>query len=264
MPDILILETKAIALIHQVGKFIAGEQPNLMAADVDNKGLHDLVTYVDKTSEKMLIEGLSKLLPGSGFLAEEGSVEHIIKEYNWIIDPLDGTTNFIHGLPVFSISVALQKNNQTIMGIVYDIKADECFHAHEGSGAYLNGKPISVSQTSMLSESLLATGFPYNDFTRQNEYLEVFKKLMRECRGIRRYGSAAIDLAWVACGRFDGFWEYGLKAWDVAAGAYIATQAGGRSSDFKGEGNYLHNREIVCGNKQIFKLILGTIEQSFS
>ena len=264
IPELSKLEKNTISLCREVGAFIAGEQPKLISSDISAKGLHDYVTYVDKTSEKELIYGLSELLPGSAFLAEEGSVEHVSSEYTWIIDPLDGTTNYIHGLPVYSISVALQKAGRTILGIVLDIKSGECFHAQEGSGAYLNGKPIRVTDTSSLSESLLATGFPYNDFSRQEEYLRLFSELMRLSRGIRRYGSAAIDLAWVACGRFDGFWEYGLKPWDVAAGAYIAKQAGAACSDFTGNNNFLHGREIVCGNINIHRELLTTLKRCFN
>ncbi|HSG67966.1 MAG TPA: inositol monophosphatase family protein, partial [Bacteroidales bacterium] len=157
------LNEEVISLSKKVGYFIAGEQQNITSADIGLKGLHDYVTHVDKTSEKRLVEGLSKILPGSGFLVEEGTVADAGNEYTWIVDPLDGTTNFIHGLPVFSISIALQQNGLTIMGLVYDIKAGECFYAIKGAGAHLNGKQISVSVIPGLSEALLATGFPYND-----------------------------------------------------------------------------------------------------
>ena len=202
-----LLIKEIINLSEEVGSYISSEQIKLKNTDIATKGLHDYVTFVDKQSEKMIIEGLSAMLPGSGFLAEENTIENTHREYTWIIDPLDGTTNFIHGLPVFAISIALTKGKETILGAVYDVKAKECYYAHKDSPAYMNGQEISVSERNSLAESLLATGFPYNNFNRQTEYLEMFKHLMQECRGIRRFGSAAVDLAWVACGRFDGFWE---------------------------------------------------------
>jgi myo-inositol-1(or 4)-monophosphatase len=204
----------------------------------------------------MLVEGLSKLLSGSGFLVEENTVENTHQEYTWIVDPLDGTTNFIHGLPTFAISVALMKDKKVILGTVLDVKSDECFHAVEGGPAYMNDIEIHVSASQTLEESLLATGFPYNDFSRQEEYLALLGYLMRHCRGIRRFGSAAIDLAWVACGRFDGFWEYSLKPWDCAAGSFIVQQAGGKCSDFKGGNDFINGREIVCGNPGIHAELL--------
>lgn len=252
-----------IGLCQEVGSYINSEQNKITQSAIDTKGLHDYVTHVDKQSESLLIDGLSKLLPGSGFLVEENTVENTHEEYTWIVDPLDGTTNFIHGLPTFSISVALMKNTSVILGAVYDVKARECFYATEGSGAFMNGNKIQVSERSTLAESLLATGFPYNDFSRQEEYLAMLGYLMQHCRGIRRFGSAAIDLAWVACGRFDAFWEYSLKPWDVAAGSFIVQQAGGTCSDFKGGENFIFGREIVCGNPMVYAELLNIMKVHF-
>lgn len=256
------LMTGLIDLCKEVGAYINAEQSNITKSLIDTKGLHDYVTHVDKQSEKFLIEGLSKLMPESGFLVEENTVENTHEEYTWIVDPLDGTTNFIHGLPTFAISVALMKNTKIVLGAVYDVRAKECFYATEGGAAFMNGNKIQVSDRHKLGESLLATGFPYNDFSRQEEYLATLGYLMQHCRGIRRFGSAAIDLAWVACGRFDGFWEYNLKPWDVAAGSFILQQAGGTCSDYKGGCDFIYGREIVCGNPEIhselLKLVGGT------
>jgi len=209
------------------------------------------------------VDGLKGILPGSGFLVEEHTVEDAHEEYTWIIDPLDGTTNFIHRLPAFSISVALMQHDRIVMGTVLDVKADECFYAWKGSSASMNGNEIRVSGRNKLEESLLATGFPYNDFSRQEEFVNMLSYLMRHTRGIRRFGSAAIDLAWVACGRFDGFWEYSLKPWDVAAGSFIVQQAGGIVSDFKGGHDFIHGREIVCGNPAVYPELLGVIRRYF-
>ena len=257
------LNEELISLCKEVGSYIASEQHKLANTDITTKGLHDYVTHVDKRSEEMLIKRLSSLLPGSGFLVEENTVENTQEEYTWIIDPLDGTTNFIHGLPVFALSIALIKGKETIMGVVYDVRAGECFYAHKDSPAFMNGHEIRVSDRNSLSESLLATGFPYNNFDRQKEYLEMLGHLMQNCRGIRRYGSAAIDLAWVACGRFDGFWEYSLKPWDVAAGSFIVERAGGNCSDFSGEKNFIYGGEIVCGNPEVFRELLGVVGRYF-
>ena len=250
-------------LCREVGSFIAAQQDGLSAEDIDKKGLHDYVTHVDMESEKRLVEGLKTLLPGSGFLVEENTVENRDEPYTWIIDPLDGTTNFIHQLPTYSISVALAHMGEIIMGTVLDIRADECYTAFKESPARMNGKAIQVSGRHELGESLLATGFPYNDFTLQERYLGVLSYLMKNTRGIRRFGSAAIDLAWVASGKFDGFWEYSLKPWDVAAGSFIVKQAGGMVSDFSGGENYLHGREILCGNPPIFEKLLEVVRKFF-
>lgn len=251
------------SLCRQVGSFMIHEQDQLSKSDIQEKGLHDYVTHVDKQSEEKLIDGLSSILPGSGFLVEENTVSNEGKEYTWIIDPLDGTTNFIHGLPVFAISIALMKDNSIILGSVLDVRADECFYASMEGAAFCNEKEIRVSSRESLSESLLATGFPYNDFDRQEEYLKLLGYLMKSSRGIRRYGSAAIDLAWVASGRFDAFWEYSLKPWDVAAGSLIVKQAGGKVSDFRGGNNYLFGREIICGNPAVYQSLLETIGKIF-
>ncbi len=260
--DLKTLNLEVNELCRHAGTYIAGEQHSLSSRDIDIKGLHDYVTHVDKRSEEMLVEGLGRLLPGSGFLAEEGTVKDEGKPYTWVVDPLDGTTNFIHGLPAFSISVALMHENTVILGTILDIPAGECYYAWDGSPAFMNGKEIRVSGSSSLADALLATGFPFRDFGRQQEYLAVLAYLMQNTRGIRRFGSAAIDLAWVARGRFDGFWEYGLKPWDVAAGSFIVQQAGGKCTDFKGGDDYIHGGEIVCGNPEVFHALLKVVIDS--
>jgi myo-inositol-1(or 4)-monophosphatase len=251
------------ALCEHVGAYISSEQHKLSNSDINTKGLHDYVTHVDQQSEAMLVKELSNILPDSGFLVEEKTIENDRREYTWIIDPLDGTTNYIHGLPVFAISVALMKEQEVIMGTVYDAKSKECFYAWQDSPAFMNNNEIRVSAVAKLEDSLLATGFPYSDFNRQQEYLKVLGQLMQKCRGIRRFGAAAIDLAWVACGRFDGFYEYNLHAWDVAAGSFIVERAGGLNSDFKGGKNFLFGREIVSGNPAVFGELLSVVQKHF-
>ena len=257
------LNTDVNSLVREVGTFILQKQHSLSEDDIGTKGIHDYVTHVDMESERRLVEGLKKLLPGSGFLVEENTVSNTGEEYTWVIDPLDGTTNFIHKLPTFSISVALMKKEEIVMGTVLDVRAEECYYAFEGGPSMMNGIDIHVSGRKKLDESLLATGFPYNDFGQQDAYLEVLSIFMQNTRGIRRFGSAAIDLAWVAAGKFDGFWEYSLKPWDVAAGSFIVKQAGGVVSDFSGGSNYIHGRQIICGNPDIYEQMLEVVRKFF-
>ena len=202
---------------RSAGKFISEERNNFDASKIETKGLHDLVSYVDRTSEQRIVAGLMEVLPESGFIAEEGtSGKHGIR-FNWVIDPLDGTTNFIQGVPVYAVSIGLLDNDELVLGVVYEVGREECFYAWKDGGAYMNRKPIHVSDRNYIQDALLATGFPYNDFSKLEGYLEFLKWTMTNARGVRRLGSAATDLVYVACGRFDAFWEYDLKPWDVAA-----------------------------------------------
>lgn len=253
------IHQEAIKLVKEVGEFIKHESESFNTEKVEHKGFNDLVSYVDKEAEKRLVDGLGKILPESGFIAEEGTSNKQGKEYNWIIDPLDGTTNFVHGLPVYSISVALQQNDEIVSGIVLEINRDECFEALKGQSSQLNGKPISVSKNIDLSQSLIATGFPYNDFDKMDDYLSILKHLMQNSHGLRRFGSAAVDLAYVACGRYEGFFEYNLNAWDVAAGAFIVQQAGGKVSRFNGDNDFIFGREILSCSEDIYDDLLSII-----
>ena len=255
----LTLATCEIARL--AGKFMADERKNFDDSKIETKGLHDLVSYVDKESEKQIIDQLQKLLPESGFIAEEGTSSKHGERFNWVIDPLDGTTNYIQGIPVYAVSIGLLDGDELVSGVVYEVGRDECFYAWKDGGAYLNGEPIRVSERGDIHDALLATGFPYNDFSNLDAYLEFLKWTMTHARGVRRLGSAATDLAYVACGRFDAFWEYDLKPWDVAAGAVIVKEAGGTVTDYKGKSDFLFGREIVASNKLLDKLILGKIEE---
>lgn len=250
-------EVKPIVL--KTGDFIRNEFTRFKSSSIHHKGLNDLVSYVDITAEKMLVEALSTILPDAGFICEESTTTKKGDTYNWIIDPLDGTTNFIHGIPAFSISIALQQHDETILGLVYEINRDELFYAWDGEVAYLNGKPISVTSTPELKTSLLATGFPYTFFDGADNYLAILKQFMQKTHGIRRIGSAAVDLAYVACGRFDGFFEYNLNSWDVAGGAFIVKQAGGKISEFSGGENYVFGKSIVASNGNIHSEMLEVI-----
>lgn len=253
------LTQQTCKITHEVGEYIRSQIGEVAAAQIETKSLNSLVSHVDKTAENMLVEKLGKLLPNSVFLTEEETVEQEKGEFQWIIDPLDGTTNFLHGLPVFSISIALRQKEETIIGVVLEINRNECFYAWKGGGAFLNEKKIQVSPSKKLEDSLIATGFPYYDFEREEAYFKVFRKFMRNTRGIRRLGSAAVDLAYVACGRFEGYFEYSLNAWDVAAGALIVREAGGQVCDFSGGTDYLFGREIIATNGFLHKYFLEII-----
>lgn len=243
---------QAIPLVKEVGAFIRNEVKNFDRNVTDLKSQNQLVSYVDLTSEKRLVEGLKTITPNAGFVTEEATTErNRHADIVWIVDPLDGTTNFVHGLPVFSVSVGLMVNGKLSGGIVYEINLDECFYAWEGGKAFCNEEEIHVSSAARLEDSLLATGFPYYDFEQMNQYLELLKVLMKGSRGLRRMGSAAVDLAYVACGRFDAFFEYSLAAWDVAAGAFIVQAAGGVITDFSGGDDFLWGKEIVASQPSV-------------
>jgi myo-inositol-1(or 4)-monophosphatase len=230
---------------------------------VEEKGLHDLVSYVDKEAEKRLVTALSEIVPAAGFIAEENPHLKRSSKMNWIVDPLDGTTNFVHGVPLYSVSIALIDENELVSGVVYEINHDECFYAWKDGTAFLNDKPLKVSPAKKLEQSLVATGFPYHDYSLMKPYLKLFDDLMRSTRGIRRLGSAAVDLAYVACGRFELFYEYGLNPWDVAAGAFIVQQAGGQITDFRRGDNYVFGGQIVASNRTTHEELMKKIEQHF-
>lgn len=259
--DLELLCSEVTQLSNQIGDFIRKEQLKFSTNKVETKGKNDFVSYVDKTAEQKIIFKLAELLPESGFIAEEGSSSKKGEIYNWIVDPLDGTTNFIHGVPCYAISIALMREKEIILGVIYEITLDECFYAWEGSKAFMNGKEIHVSTVSKLSDALLATGFPYYDYNRMDEYLDLFKYYMKNTHGLRRLGSAATDLAYVACGRFEGFYEYSLQPWDVAAGVFIVQQAGGKITDFNGGNNYIFGKELVAGNAVCFDEFLDTVQR---
>lgn len=260
--DLGKLASETALLCGDVAAFIRSESKGFTEARVESKSLNNLVSYVDKGAEQRLVNGLSKLLPGSGFIAEEGTGARGPGD-NWIIDPLDGTTNFVHGVPCYCISVGLLRGNEVVLGVVLEVTRNESFTAWKGGGAWLDGAPIRVSTRPHLHESLLATGFPYDDFGREAQYMELLRALMHNSRGIRRLGSAAADLAYVACGRFEAFYEYGLNPWDVAAGALLVQEAGGHVTDFRNGHGWLFGEEIVASNGLIHTEIIGPIGKFF-
>jgi myo-inositol-1(or 4)-monophosphatase len=245
------ITTEVRELAAETATFIGGEVNSISAEKIESKSLHNFVTYVDKTSEERLIAGLSRILPDSGFIAEEGTKKNENRQYTWVIDPLDGTTNFLHGLPPYAISIALMENDQVHLGVIHEVYSGECFWACDNSPAFLNGTEIRVSQVSRLKDSLIATGFPYSDFDKIKPFMQTLEYLFNHSHGVRRLGSAAIDIAYLAAGRFEGFYEYGLSPWDVAAGVKILLQAGGKICDFHGGTQYIFGREIIASNAGI-------------
>ena len=237
-----------IAIAKEAGSFITREASHFNSSDIEHKGKHDLVSYVDKSAEELIIKELQNLLPQAGFIAEEGGGNKNEHDYQWIIDPLDGTTNFIHGIPAYCVSIALMKEQELVLGVIYDPNTKETFYATKGNGAFCNDRKMQVSKTPTLDGSLLAVGLPISNFEPLENYLKVMSELIPKCHGIRRMGSAALDLAHVADGRYEAYFEYNLKVWDIAAGVLLVKEAGGEVSDFKGENSFLASGEIVASN----------------
>ncbi len=254
---------RVVDISREMGNFLRREIERLKEEDIEVKSLNNFVTYIDKETEERLVKALGELLPQAGFIAEEKDYGKLSNEYNWIIDPLDGTTNYIHGVPAYCISIALQYKKEIVIGVIHEPNLNETFYAWQGSGAFLNGEKISVSTKKRLKDSLIATGFPYHDYSQMENYMKTFHYLMRHSHGVRRLGSAALDLAYVACGRYDGFYEYGLSPWDVAAGSLIVQQAGGEVSDFSGGDNFIFGKEIVSSNGNIFEEFVRLMLDSF-
>ncbi len=257
----ICIEVQNIA--KSAGKFIAGEREKFDLTNIEVKGKANFVSYVDKQAEELIIEALRRLIPESGFIAEEGTAGSSDEKYKWIIDPLDGTTNFIHGLPPFAVSIALMEDDELVLGVVYEVTQNECFYAWKGSKAYLNGNVIEVTTASTTADSLIATGFPYSAMDMLDPFLLSMRYFMIHSHGLRRLGSAATDLAYVAAGRFEAFYEHGLKPWDVAAGAVILRQAGGIVSDFSGSDEFLFNGEIVAANQAYYPEFYGIVHDFF-
>jgi len=257
------LTHEVIRVAKQAGDFIRQERKNFDPDRIEYKGLNDLVSYVDKTAEKIIVTELEKALPEAGFITEEKTTTKVGDRYNWIIDPLDGTTNFIHGVPSYSVSIALKEYDELVLGAVYEINLDECFYAWKDAPAYLNGKEIKVSHNSSVGGSLIATGFPYYDFEKQPAYIALFTELMKSCHGLRRLGSAAVDLAYTACGRFEAFYEYNLNPWDIAAGVVIVRQAGGQVVNYQGGDEVLNSRQLLATNGKITEEMLEIVQKYF-
>jgi myo-inositol-1(or 4)-monophosphatase len=259
MEDLKIYLDAAAGAAEKAGQFLL-EGLN-QKKTISYKGQVDLVTAYDKKSEEIIFEELSRHFPDFSFMAEEVINRDNKSDYCWVVDPLDGTTNFAHGLPIFCVSVALTFRGEVVAGVVFDPTRQEMFMAGQGGGAFLNGRPIRVSRTEELDKSLLATGFPYDVRTSPNNNLDHFSRFAVRAQAVRRCGSAALDLCYVACGRFDGFWEMKLKPWDLAAGSLIVREAGGITTDFQGQPFTLRHSDIVASNGLIHKEMLDVISQ---
>ena len=249
----------AVKAARRAATIINRASNDLDSLTVRAKQDNDFVSEVDHAAEQAIIDTLLTAYPGHSILAEEsGSTGD--SEFQWVIDPLDGTTNFLHGFPQYAISIALLVKGQLDQAVVYDPTRNELFTASKGAGAFLNDRRIRVSRRAKLAESLIGTGFPYRDFTHLDAYTGMFRDLVQKTSGLRRPGSAAVDLAWVAAGRTDGFFEIGLNPWDIAAGCLLIKEAGGLVSDFTGEDGYLKSGHVVAGNPKVFAQLLQTLQ----
>ncbi|MDR0413831.1 MAG: inositol monophosphatase [Prevotellaceae bacterium] len=263
MENLEKLTSDVCAIARSTGAFLCSERKDFSPSRVEVKGLNNYVSDVDRNAERQIVTALRRLLPEAGFIAEEGTATCSNERYRWVVDPLDGTTNFIHGLAPYAVSIALMDGKEVILGVVYEAVAGECFYAWKGSKAFLNGREISVSKVTTVENSLIATGFPYYNFQKIQRYMKSLTYFMQRSQGMRRLGSAATDLAYVACGRVEAFYEYSLQPWDVAAGSLIVAQAGGRVSDFSGGDNYIFGQELVSTNANIHEEFLGIVESYF-
>ena len=248
-------------VVREAAVYVRDRHENREGLNIEEKGKQNFVTEVDKKAEQILVSGLSNLLPESGFIAEEGTSNKRGETYNWVIDPVDGTTNFIHGVFPFAISVGLLEKEEIVAGIVYEFGLNEFFYSWKGGGAWLNGDPIQVSGVSTIGQALIATGFPYTNFTYLTEFMNSMDYFMKNSHGLRRLGSAATDIAYVACGRYDGFYEYGLHPWDIAAGILLVREAGGEVSDFSGHKEPLFSEDIICSNRNSYAEFQETIHK---
>lgn len=231
---------------------------------VNFKGKNDLVTEVDVKAEEEILTVLRREFPRDNILAEETAQQNSLPEgRTWLVDPIDGTTNFTHGFPIYCVSLALWEDGEPLMAVVLEVSSGDCFTALSGKGAYLNGNPISVSRCEQPEDALVGTGFPYNDLSLMDNYLRYFRMLMNSIQGVRRPGAASYDLCCVACGRLDGFYEYALNPWDVAAAALIVREAGGVVTDWAGGEDWLFGERIVAGNPALYEFLLDGIGNYF-
>lgn len=258
------LRSQVCVVARQAGHFIREQISQFSSGDIEVKDHNSLVSYVDIEAEKIIVAGLREAFPLASFLTEENTVQGDREsEWTWIIDPLDGTTNFIHDLPYFSVSIALRYQSDYVLGVVYDVMQDDMYAAQRGEGAVVNDVPIKVATTEELADAVMATGFPYNSFEWMERYLNLFRELFQRTRGVRRFGSAALDLCYVARGRFGGFYEYGLNEWDIAAGICIVREAGGRVTSFEGGDDVHESGTILATNGILHPDVLDLLDRHF-
>jgi myo-inositol-1(or 4)-monophosphatase len=244
MKSLDTLLNQTIKITEKAALLIDDLRKNFDFSKIEYKGKNDLVSFVDKQAELFLVESLGKIFPEAGFIAEEGT--GVPKKINWVIDPLDGTTNFMHGLPPYSISIGLMDGEELILGVILEITSRTCYYAHKEGKAYCDGEVIRVSNVRNFSDGLYITGYPYRDFSKLKNFNQLMYHFLANSHGLRRFGSAAVDLAYVACGKSEGFFEFFLNPWDVAAGALIVQRAGGIVTDFKGGNNFIYGKELIA------------------
>jgi myo-inositol-1(or 4)-monophosphatase len=249
----------AVKAARRAGNLINRAAQNLDILTVSEKAANEFVSEVDREAERAIIKVLLEAYPKHAILAEESGATGA-SEFQWIIDPLDGTTNFLHGFPQYAVSIALARKDVVVQGVIYDPVRNDLFTASRGSGAYLNDHRIRVSKRSRLRDSLIGTGFPFREFSSIDAYLAMFRDMTQKTAGVRRAGAAALDLAYVAAGRLDGFWEFGLSPWDMAAGSLLITEAGGMVGDLQGNSGYLKSGNIAAGNPKVFAQLLQVIQ----
>lgn len=258
----------AVRAAKEAGKLVMEYYNRLDASEVERKGQSDYVTKVDRLAEELIVGIVRKEFSDHSIQAEEGAGSQAgdggPRAYHWLIDPLDGTTNYMHGFPMFCISIALAKDDELLLGIVYDPLRDELFWSRKGMGTWINRDQVRVSDEHRLEDALVATGFPFRHRAVFDVYLESFRRIFHRCGGLRRAGSAALDLAYVACARADGFWEYGLSPWDIAAGSLLVREAGGVMSDLLGGPGYLKSGHVVGGTPRIHEQLVGITREVFA
>ena len=250
-------------IVKKTGQFIKNELGKVSDHQIEDKDKNSLVSYVDKQAEISLVKELGTLLPEASFITEEETVENQASDLEWIIDPLDGTTNFLHGIPHFAVSVALAAKGQLVLGVILDVCKNEIYYAWKGGGAYMNERAIQVSANKKLAQSIVATGFPYR-IPDHETVIQTFSHFVRDARGIRRWGAAALDLAFVACGRFDVYYEDNLNSWDIAAGAIIVEEAGGHVTDFSDGKDFLRRKQIIASNGTIHQEVTKIVQSYFA
>lgn len=262
MLDLEDLTMEVRALVLETGGFLREECQNFRRDRVEKKGAHDYVSYVDKESERRLVARLHELLPQAGFITEEGSASYASEQYCWVVDPLDGTTNFIHGNAPYCVSIGLRDDKELLLGVVYEVCRDECFWAWKGSPARLNGMEIRVSPVATLDDAFIQLGFPYQAERSRNFMVDIINRLYGRVGGLRVQGSAAAELCYIAAGRFEARIEAFLGPWDIAAGALILQQAGGRLSTFTGSCDFHSGKEVLATNGKIHEDLLRIVQDS--
>lgn len=260
-PDRLAaLTPDVIEISREAGAFIRTQIGKVQHSDIEEKERNSLVSFVDKQAEELLVGRLGALFPEAGFVTEEDTVQNLRGEYTWVIDPLDGTTNFLQQIPVFSVSVALAHHTEPVLGCIIDIMQDQAFYAWRNGGAWLEGNPVRVSKKHRFAEAIVATGFPYYSPENMARLTEIFFQVVCNARGVRRLGSAALDLAYTACGRFDVFYETTLKSWDIAAGVVLVREAGGMVTDFDGGAEFISTGQVAASNGLLHHQILNILQ----